>query len=279
MAIAGANKRPGSHLWTGAAERLQRPWFATVLAASVLCLIYLLGFLANWGDVADRSVYANLGMLPPGLATTILAWSASQTRNDRRSVWAWRLLALGFAGFFVGDALYFTYQNLLGKSPFPSLADAGYLIYYPLIFAGLLFLPTAIRDGAHRVRLLGTCLSVVLGAGMLIAYFFLLPLLEPSPDDLLAFLLSVGYPVGDLFLLAGIVYLFLGRGMSAHLSLYLLGAGLIVGLAADLVYGYQSLQGSLQAGGLSDAGYMLSWILFAWASYSEFARADSPEEG
>ncbi len=48
----------------------------------------------------------------------------------------------------------------------------------------------------------------------------------------------------------------------------------MVGLAADLVYGYESLQGSLQAGGISDAAFMLSWVLFAWASYSEFARRD-----
>ncbi len=275
MALASSDKRHRSRLVAVAAERLQRPWFATVLAASGLCLIYLLGVFANWGDVADRSLYANLGMLPAGLATTLLAWSASQTRSDRRSVWAWRLLALSFAGFFAGDALYFAYQNLLGKTPFPSLADAGYLVYYPLMFAGLLFLPTAVRDRRQRFRLLSACGIVVLAGGMLISYFFLVPLLDPSPDDLLAYVLSVGYPVGDLLLLAGIVYLFLGRGTRrAHSSLYLLGGGLVVGLAADLVYGYESLQGSLQAGGISDAAFMLSWVLFAWASYSEFARRD-----
>lgn len=57
-------------------------------------------------------------------------------------------------------------------------------------------------------------------------------------------------------------------------SIRVLGVGLIVGLGADVVYGYQTMQGLLQSGGLSDAGYMLSWILFAWASYLEFARAD-----
>ncbi len=255
--------------------QMARPWFLTILAATGLCAVYLLGVLLNWGDVGERSLYANLGMLPVGLAATLLAWSTAQGQSDHRSKTAWRLLSLGFAGFFVGDFLYFYYQNIRGTTPFPSAADAAYLAYYPLMFAGLVCLS---RRGRDRVRLgfLSVNLNVFIGAGgAMLVYFYLVPTLGSPRDDLLAYSLSAGYPVGDLFLLAGLAALLIRRGTD-HIdgSLWLLGAGLIVGLGADVVFGYQGIQGALQAGGLSDAGYMVSWILFGWASYLEFARTN-----
>ena len=55
---------------------LARPWLLTILLASGLCAAYLVGVFLNWGDAADRSLYANLGMIPIGLAATILALNA-----------------------------------------------------------------------------------------------------------------------------------------------------------------------------------------------------------
>ncbi len=249
-----------------------RPWLLTILLASGLCVAYLIGVLVNWGEAADRSLYANLGMIPIGLAATILALSASKTQADRRSQWAWRLLGAGLACFWVGDVLFFVYQNVVGNSPFPSLADAGYLAYYPLIFAGLLCFPGPPASRLRRVAVYLGCFVVVLGGAVVISYLFLLPTLQSSRDNLLAYSLSVGYPVGDLLLLAGIAWVLLRRVKGHPWSIFLLSAGLIVGLVADVTYGYQSIQGTFQSGGFSDAGYMLSWALFAWAGYAELAR-------
>ena len=251
---------------------LGRPWLLTILLASGLCVAYLTGVFANWGEAADRSLYANLGMIPIGLVATILALSAWKTQADRRSQWAWRLLGVGFACFWAGDVLFFFYQNVLGTSPFPSLADAGYLAYYPLIFAGLLCLPSLPASRLRRVAVSLGCSAVVIGGAVVIFFFFLLPTIQSSHDDLFAYSLSVGYPVGDLLLLAGIAWALLRRASGNPWSVWLLSAGLIVGLAADVTYGYQSIQGTFMSGGFSDAGYMLSWALFAWAGYAELAR-------
>jgi len=252
-----------------------RPWLLTILLASGLCVAYLIGVFVNWGEAADRSLYANLGMIPIGLAATLLAASASRTQADRRSQWAWRLLGAGLACFLAGDVLFFVYQNVLGSSSFPSLADAGYLAYYPLMIAGLLCFPSLSESRLRRVTLYSGCFIVGVGGAAAILYFSLLPTLQSSQDDLFAYSLSVGYPVGDLLLLAGVAWVLLRR-MSGHSrSMWLLSAGLIVGLVADVVYGYQSIQGTAQSGGLSDAAYMLSWALFAWAGYAEVARTSS----
>lgn len=272
MGVEATPSRRSQSFVEAVRNQIDRPWFLTILAATMLCAAYLLGALFNWGDVAERSLYSNLGLLPVGLAATLLAWCAAQSQLDRRSRTAWRLLSTSFGCFFAGDLLFFFYQNVLGKSPFPSLADVGYLAYYPLMFAGLVCLAGPGRNRIRRTRFSLDVAALVLAGGALVVYVYLIPALGSPRDDLLAYSLSAGYPMGDLLLLAGLAALFVHRG--AHHSILLLGSGLLVGLGADVVYGYQSMQGAFQAGGLSDAGYMLSWILFAWASYVEFAQAN-----
>lgn len=275
MGVEFSPARPARSLVETIRNQLARPWFLTIFAATGLCAVYLLGVLFSWGQAAERSLYSNLGMLPVGLAATFLAWCAARSRSDRRSKTAWRLLSIGFGSFFVGDFLFFIYQNVLGKTPFPSLADVGYLVYYPLMFAGLLRMPGPGQDRVRPGRSSQVPAALLLAGGALLVYFYLLPTLGSPREDLLAYSLSAGYPMGDLLLLAVSAALLARRGVHhVHYSVWVLGAGLIVGLGADVVYGYQTMQGLLQSGGLSDAGYMVSWILFAWASYLEFARAD-----
>jgi hypothetical protein len=251
---------------------LKRPWFPTILLASVLCVAYLIGSFLNWGGAADGSLYANLGMIPIGFAATVLAANASRAQSDHRSQWVWRLLSAGLACFFAGDLLYFIFQNVLGDLSFPSPADAGYLAYYPLAFAGLLCFSSPAQKRPRRVALFVVCALVVLGGASAIVLLLLLPTLQSSHDDLFAYVLSVGYPLGDLLLLAGVAWALL-RNIQGHgRSILLLSGGLLVGLAADVLFGYESIQETFQSGGLSDAAYMVSWALFAWAGYTEIAR-------
>ena len=218
-----------------------QPWLRTIVLASALCVAYLIGVIINWSNAADRSLYANLGMIPIGLTATILTLRASRSQANPRSRWAW------------------------------SLADAGYLAYYPLAFAGLMCFPSLPVNRRRSAMLRLVCFVLVLGGAMGVLFFFLLPTLQSSRDDLFAYALSVGYPVGDLFLLAGIARVLMRRLSGLWSSAVVLAAGLIVGLAADVVYGYQSVSGAFQSGGLPDAMYMVSWTLFAWAGFAEQA--------
>jgi hypothetical protein len=253
----------------------RRPWLLTVILASALCIAYLICVFVNWGNAADRSLYANLGMIPIGLAATILAASAARTQPDRRSRWAWRLLAAALGCFLAGDVLFFVYQNILGRVPVPSLADAGYLAYYPLAFVGLLFFPSLPVERWRRVAAY-LCGLVIVGAGaVIIVRLILLPTIHSGHEELFSYSLSVGYPLGDLLLLAGVAWA-LARRMSEHrLGILLLCAGLVVGLIADVVYGYQNIEGTFHSGGFADAAYMLSWALFGWGGFAQLSPSPS----
>ena len=248
------------------------PWLLGVSMASAVCVAYLVQVMLSWSSVPDRSLYANLGMIPIGFAATVVARSAALAQKDTRLQWGWRLLAAAFACFCGGDILFFVYQNVLGQSPFPSLADAGYLVYYPLLLAGLLFLPRR-KEKGDRLRLrAAVCALLLLGGGAAVVQWLLLPALSSPGDDRFAFALAIGYPLGDLLLLAGISWVLFRRIAGRRITTLLLAAGVGAGLVADLVYGYQNLNGTSQAGGLSDALYMVSWALYAWTAYSETTR-------
>ena len=61
----------------------------------------------------------------------LVAWQASlKVRPSRRSTLAWRLMSLGLMGQLAG-AIATDIYLLLGKSPYPSLADPLYLSFYP----------------------------------------------------------------------------------------------------------------------------------------------------
>ena len=154
----------------------------------------------------------------------------------------------------------------MGRSPFPSLADAGYLLYYPLLLVGLLTLRRERRGKARPIwlRLAGGALLLLVGCASVIVWF-LLPTLQSSDGGGLAYILSIGYPLGDL-----------RRVVGRTLTQSLLIGGVCVGLAADMVYAYQNLHGISQPGGLSDALFMVSWVLYAWAAYTEATRRQVP---
>jgi hypothetical protein len=258
---------------------LGRPWLLTVLLASGVCVAYLIAVVVTWGDPAERGLYANLGMIPVGLAATLLAISASRIHADRRARWAWGLLGAGLACFWAGDFMFFVYRNVLGTSPFPSLADAGYIAYYPLAFAGLMCIRGRPATGLRRMATYLAFIVVFEAGAAAIASLFLIPTLQSSHEDLLAYALSAGYPVGDVLLLAGVAWIMIRRVQGLRWSVLLLCGGLVIGLVADVLYGYENLQGTFQSGGLSDAFYMISWVVFAWAGYREVSKQRGRQTG
>ena len=256
-----------------------RPWLLGVSMATAVCVVYLIEVGLSWADTADRSLYANLGMIPIGVAATVIARSAALAQTDVRSRWGWRLMAAAFACFCAGDILFFVYQNILGRSPFPSVADAGYLGYYPLMLAGLILLP---RRPARPTRLrlhAAGCAVLILGGGAAVIEWLLIPTLGEWGSDHFAYALSVGYPIGDLLLLAGVAWTLLRRIDGSRIAVTLLTVGVCAGLLADIVCGYQNVNGTSQSGGLSDALYMGSWMLYAWAAYAEATRKRARAEG
>ena len=96
--------------------------------------------VVRWGPSGDTRLIANLFFYVASASAVCAAYFASRRcRRYRRLAWAWRLFALGIGGQLAGQIAFQVY-DVLGKTPYPSVADVLYLSFYPLVLAGLLCL-------------------------------------------------------------------------------------------------------------------------------------------
>ena len=108
---------------------------------------------------------------------------------------------------------------------------------------------------------------------MVVWYFVLGPITSNSSGDPVEMLLSVAYPVGDLVLLLGMAVIALRAPTELPRgALGLLLAGLLTSLAADILFGIRTLDGTFEPGRSVDAIYMVAWAALGASAYVAFAR-------
>src|SRR5581483_7914588 len=106
---------------------------------AVLFIVWV--FLPHPDEATTTSV-ADLVTIPAGLIAAGLSLRAAQQRAlGPRARRAWRMVAAAQLVYTLGDAIW-SYDDLaLGIAPFPSLADAAYLAFYPLMLVALVSVP------------------------------------------------------------------------------------------------------------------------------------------
>jgi signal transduction histidine kinase len=193
-----------------------------------------------------------------GLGTALaLAAGARRWRPSRPL--AWYLMAVGQLSFVVGDAILYTYEWVLHlEAPFPSVADAFYLAFYPLLAAGLLLLVRGRAPGRDWASLIDATI-ITTGVGMVSWVFLIGPNVRVPGLALFPRLVSIAYPLGDVLLLAVAVRLWRTGGHGAVAS-RLFGVGLAALLVGDTVYGLGLLNGNWQVGGPVDAIWYVYYI-------------------
>ena len=228
-------------------------WLAYALATGLLAALYLLGPL-NSGPV-----YNVIG------ASSAVAVALGAARHRPRGRGGWYLVALGEALFVAGDVLAYNYDRLFGAPlPFPSVADPVYLLMYPCMALGLLVLARRRRPARDRAGLIDA-LIVSIGVGTLSWAYLIAPYAYDASLTMAERVTSIAYPVMDLLLLGVAVRLLLG-GSRRSPSAILLGASLVALLGADAAYGWFSISGGYDTGGLLDGGWIAFYVLIGTAA-------------
>lgn len=256
-------------------------WFAHRSGRSVLGLaLYTLAF-ALWVALAaegspNRIAISDLAFLPIGLAVGWLTWQVGANRAlPGRVRLAWRMIGLALFAFWAGDVAWSYYEVGQGTDPFPSVADAGYLLFYPVVLIGLLTFPTAPRTPQGRLKFWLDLGTVIMGGWMVVWYFVLGPVAGTAEPDLLTTLLTTAYPIGDLALIFGVAAVLLGRPEgSSRTAIVLLGTGVASFLVADLSFGYLSILETYEGGTAPDIFWMLAQTLIAAGGQYQNYRAD-----
>jgi diguanylate cyclase (GGDEF)-like protein len=255
---------------TVVAKRSRRArWTAMAAAMGSLLLLYGCWQVFRWTP-GHRALIGDLFFYPVVVPAGWAAWRASQRCSaSPRLRSAWRLLALAAVSSF-GAEIAQTLYEVAGKRPYPSIADALFLLFYVLMLWGLLRFAAGRRSVGERVRL-GLDLAVVaLGGSAVVLYVVLGPTAIAGSPDVLQGVFSIAYPVGDMVLLVGLASVLLRQASpSSRRALQFIAAGLLLYVGGDLIYGYITLHSTYQGGDPVDTLYMVAIALFAVAGAAQ----------
>jgi diguanylate cyclase (GGDEF)-like protein/PAS domain S-box-containing protein len=199
-------------------------------------------------EAAELYLWTAIG-LSGVLAVVVGAW-----RNAPRRRGPWLFIAAALLCLAAGDLVGDVYHHVLRREiAYPSAADAFYLLMYPMVAVGLV--------GLHRLGVVRRDAASVLdpliltvGVGLLSWLFLISPYLTDPDLSTLEKATSAAYPLLDLLLLATGVRLI--AAVRRTPAVWLLAAGGVAMLGADLVYGVVQLWGSWEVGGPVDAGWI-----------------------
>ncbi|HEY4349453.1 MAG TPA: HD domain-containing phosphohydrolase [Gaiellaceae bacterium] len=238
-------------------------WLALVAAGMIFFVAHTLG--AGGADLDHLSgtwVYDGLEVL----ATIAVAARAATIRAERA---VWCLLALGIGCWTLGDLSWTVVYG--GDPPFPSVADAFYLGFYPFAYLALALL---VRHRLSRfnasVWLDGV--TAVLAVAALGAAVLLEVVIHDTHGTFLAEAANLAYPIGDIVLIALVVGVFGIAGRRPGPGWAAIGGALLLSATADGIYLYQTAAGTYVSGTLLDAMWPAALVLLSFAAWSPPSR-------
>ena len=239
-----------------------------VVAALVAVAVFVLTVRLQPGGSRVARAVDDLGQLgAAAVAAGICGWRAG--RSAPRAAWSWWLLAAGSGAWACGQTLWSYDELLVGReTPFPSPADAGFLLFPVLAVMGLLCWPSAALYGAARWRALldGT---LVAGALFIVSWVTVLgATLHAHGTDEPGYAVSLAYPILDLILLTLTIVVVSHVRTAGRSGLGLLAVGLGCLALADSGFAYLTAHDRYATGSPVDAGWFGGFLLIAAAAAS-----------
>ena len=238
-------------------------WIRCLLAAMVATVsVYVIdiAFHAFTPDTSERlRQFASYSIF---YGAAILCLMKGRVLPAERS--AWRLLALAMTLWGTGGLYYALFLWNSAEVPVPSVADAFWLAFYPVVFWALyLLLKQRIGHIARGVKL--DALVGALGVGGAGSAVVFGELLSHTSGFSLATLTNLSYPVADLGMLALVVAAITVMGWRASGVWRWIGSAIVIFVVTDSIYLIQVAQG-VYTGGLLDLGWPAAALLVGFAA-------------
>jgi two-component system, cell cycle response regulator len=179
---------------------------------------------------------------------------------------AWLMLGTGIAFWAAAEILATVWLNHLQNPPYPSVADALYLTFYPAIYIALVLLVRG-RMSEARASLWLDGLIAALAVAVAGELFVFQAILAQEQGSALAVATDLAYPLGDLVTLALVIGVFALTGWRPGRAWTLIGVGLAALATADCVYAYQAAHGTYVSGTILDALWPAATLLVASAAW------------
>jgi diguanylate cyclase (GGDEF)-like protein len=250
-----------------------RPVLWLLLALAVAGILLHAAWIGGFGEgrideLVDHWVYNGVLVLASLICLLRAAWSPAHR-------WVWLAFGLGLAAWTAGDIYWTVALADVKKPPYPSWADAGYLLAYPFMYVAVLLL---VRS---RVRFsTGAWLDGAIGglAAAALATAILSPaLIGATKGDPAVVATNLAYPLGDIILLSFLIAGLAVTGMRAGATWLFVGLGIATWGVADAIYLYQEATSSYN-GGYLDSLWLIGGVAVAVAAIVDKPAAREPRE-
>jgi two-component system, cell cycle response regulator len=192
-------------------------------------------------------------------------------RRARGERLAWALIGLGVLAWAAGEAWYTTALWDDASPPIPSPSDGGYLLFPPLLLAGLTLLLRR-RPGRVSPTRWADGLIAGLAVSALSAALVFEALYRHVEGDALGVGVALAYPLTDMVMLAVIAGGLAGTGWRLNRRWGLLAGGVVAFWLADSLYAVSAVSGTYESGGWFDAGWWGGLLAIGAAAWQ-------PEDG
>jgi two-component system, cell cycle response regulator len=226
-------------------------------------------------DSAINGPLYDAAVVGAGLACLVRARAAGRERA------AWLFLAAAMLAWAAGEIYWTAYIEGNADAPYPSPADLGYLLFYPLAAAGLYML---VRARAHELdwRLWMDGLIAALGTAALGAALIFEFVAARTSGTEIQVATTLAYPLGDIVLLSLVVGVTALTRWRPGRTWSLLLAGLAAMVVADVAFTLQSFEASLPGGDWIEPIYLISAAFIGaatWQPGTDAIRSDARFDG
>jgi diguanylate cyclase (GGDEF)-like protein len=226
------------------------------------------GYFLTPDDTWTQTAYAQV----VGLAATgAIVVGVLRSRPAARAAWLW--FAVGQGLNVLGTLAEAVIGRVLHLETWPSAADALWLGLYPGLVVGLLILIRH-RSQGHDWGSLVDATTITTGLGLLSWVFLIRPVADDSSLSLVARVVSIAYPVGDILVLAMVTRLLVGAGSHPRAFRLLAGALLLylLGDATWAVINYVGLEPAPAAVRLLQMNFLTAYVLVGAAGLHHSVR-------
>jgi diguanylate cyclase (GGDEF)-like protein len=249
-----------AHLRAPAVIRLWQAIFAAGLV--LLALSYIGHFSPGGTRLYETWIYEGLEVLAALGAFT----RAVLVRAERA---AWLCIGAALLATACGDILFdFRYG---GDPPFPSAADVAYLAFYPFLYVGIVLLLRR-RGSTFSASLWLDGLVAATAAGALAASVLVEVVVKSTHGSRLVVLTNIAYPIGDVLLLALLVFVFSVTRWRPGRAWTLIAVGLLFNTFGDGLFLYNAALGTYVEGTYLDLAWPLSLVLISLAAWQQPGR-------
>ncbi|MFF0378342.1 putative bifunctional diguanylate cyclase/phosphodiesterase [Actinoplanes missouriensis] len=189
----------------------------------------------------------------------------------------WYLISVSLVLFTTGDSLYNLVLAAGGEPGFPGPNDVLYLLFYPLLTAGLLIFVRARSGGGDKAALLDALVPTV-GLGLLAWVYWIAPFTRSAELTTLEKVVSIGYPLGDVLVLAMILRMLTGSGRKPG-AVSTIGIAMVGLLVSDIFYGQDQLNSAWELGGPVDFGWIVFYASMGYAALRPSMRELTEQAG